>query len=109
VYYTLKLICILFFSLVLLPNLAAQFSTKKSQNPIVGGWYADPEGVIFDDKFWVFPTYSAKYKHQVFMDAFSSKDMVTWERHLSVLNLMQKRFVYIPKPLFLLYIVANSL
>jgi hypothetical protein len=34
------------------------------------GWYADPEGVIFNNQYWVFPTFSAKYKDQVFLDAF---------------------------------------
>jgi hypothetical protein len=35
---------------------------KISGNPIFEGWYADPEAMIFDNKYWVFPTFSAKYK-----------------------------------------------
>ena len=46
----------------------------KSGNPIIDGWYADPEAVILNKQYWIFPTYSAKYKDQVFLDAFSSKD-----------------------------------
>lgn len=53
----------------------------SQKNPIIGGWYADPEGVIFDKQYWIYPTYSARYEKQVFLDAFSSKDMVTWEKH----------------------------
>ena len=41
-----------------------------SGNPIFEGWYADPEGIVLKDEYWVFPTYSAKYEHQVFFDAF---------------------------------------
>ncbi len=63
------------------------FSQKaKSKNPIIEGWYADPEGVIFDNTYWVFPTFSAKYKDQVHMDAFSSKDMVTWKKHSHIID-----------------------
>jgi len=55
-------------------------------NPIVEGWYADPEGIVFDDTYWVFPTYSAEYEKQVFFDAFSSRDLVNWEKHERVLD-----------------------
>ncbi len=41
-------------------------------NPIFPGWYADPEGTIFNKAYWVYPTYSDKYEKQVFMDAFFS-------------------------------------
>lgn len=57
-----------------------------SGNPIFPGWYADPEGFIYQDEYWVFPTYSAKYEDQVFFDAFSSKDLITWEKHAHVLD-----------------------
>jgi beta-xylosidase len=59
---------------------------KTSGNPIFPGWYADPEGAVFENKFWVYPTYSAKYEDQVFMDAFSSPDLVKWEKHERVID-----------------------
>lgn len=59
---------------------------KTSGNPLFEGWYADPEGVVFDDEYWIFPTYSNRYKQQVFFDAFSSKDLVTWEKHSKILD-----------------------
>ena len=63
------------------------FMTGKSQkNPVVEGWYADPEGVIFDKTYWIYPTYSAKYEKQVFLDAFSSKDLVNWKKHSQILD-----------------------
>ena len=59
---------------------------KKSGNPIFPGWYADPEGVIFGKQYWVYPTYSAPYNQQVFFDAFSSPDLVTWTKHSHILD-----------------------
>jgi beta-xylosidase len=63
------------------------FSQKQSSgNPIFEGWYADPEAIILQDKYWVFPTYSARYEKQVFMDAFSSRDLITWEKHPKIID-----------------------
>jgi len=71
-----------------------------SGNPIFPGWYADPEGVIFNDDYWVYPTYSAPYNKQVFLDAFSSKDLVKWTKHEHVLDTANvkwaKRAVWAP-------------
>jgi beta-xylosidase len=63
---------------------AAQAAT--SGNPILRGWYADPEAHVFNGEYWIFPTYSAPYDQQTFMDAFSSKDLVTWTKHERVLD-----------------------
>jgi len=57
-----------------------------SGNPVFPGWYADPEGIIYNRKFWIFPTYSAPYKDQVFMDAFSSKDLTKWKKHARIID-----------------------
>jgi beta-xylosidase len=59
---------------------------KTSGNPIFEGWYADPDAVIFDNQIWVYPTYSAKFEDQVFLDAFSSKDLVNWEKHSRIID-----------------------
>ena len=59
---------------------------KKSGNPVLPGWYADPEGMIFGDKYWIYPTYSAPYSKQVFFDAFSSSDLVNWQKHERILD-----------------------
>ena len=56
------------------------------KNPVIEGWYADPEGVIFGKKYWIYPTFSARYEKQVFIDAFSSTDMVNWKKHPRVLD-----------------------
>ncbi len=58
----------------------------KSGNPVFPGWYADPEGIIFDKQYWIYPTYSAPYNNQVYFDAFSSTDLVTWKKHERILD-----------------------
>lgn len=58
----------------------------KNNNPIFKGWYADPEGIIFDKTYWVYPTFSARYEDQVFLDAFSSKDLTHWTKHARILD-----------------------
>ncbi len=59
----------------------------RSGNPVLPGWYADPEAHVFDGRYWIFPTYSAPYDQQTFMDAFSSRDLVTWEKHSRILDI----------------------
>ena len=59
----------------------------RSGNPILPGWYADPEAHVFGNRYWIYPTYSAPYDQQVFMDAFSSPDLVSWEKHPRVLDI----------------------
>ena len=67
---------------------AQSSSTAKqtSGNPVFEGWYADPEGAVFNKQFWIYPTYSAPYKDQVFMDAFSSKDLINWTKHPRIID-----------------------
>ena len=73
------------------PGLVRQQNTPQSEqqlagNPVFEGWYADPEGIIFGDTYWIYPTYSAPYDEQVFFDCFSSKDLVTWKKHSRILD-----------------------
>src|SRR5688572_4624340 len=58
----------------------------QSGNPVIPGWYADPEAHVFRDQYWIYPTYSAPYNDQTFMDAFSSRDLVTWTKHPRILD-----------------------
>lgn len=59
---------------------------KTAGNPVFPGWYADPEAAVFGRRYWIYPTYSAPYDQQVFLDAFSSPDLVTWTKHPRVLD-----------------------
>ncbi|MBX2967847.1 MAG: glycoside hydrolase family 43 protein [Cyclobacteriaceae bacterium] len=65
----------------------------KAPNPVFSGWYADPEGIIFNNTYWIYPTYSAPYDQQVFMDAFSSPDLVHWTKHSRVLDTANVKWV----------------
>ena len=73
--------------LMLLLSVSAQKKDKTSSgNPVFPGWYADPEGIIFNKTYWIYPTYSAPYEKQVFFDAFSSRDLVNWTKHSHILD-----------------------
>ncbi|MBL0938423.1 MAG: family 43 glycosylhydrolase [Gemmatimonadaceae bacterium] len=58
----------------------------RAVNPVLPGWYADPEAHVFENQYWIYPTYSARYEQQVFLDAFSSPDLVTWTRHARIVD-----------------------
>lgn len=73
---------LLFFCLIITGFLTAQ----NAGNPVFPGWYADPEGMIFDHRYWIYPTFSAPYNKQVYMDAFSSPDLVNWTKHKSIVD-----------------------
>jgi hypothetical protein len=65
-----------------------------SGNPLFEGWYADPEGIILNDEYWIFPTYSDKYEKQIFMDAFSSTDLVNWTKHERIIDNKAVKWVW---------------
>jgi hypothetical protein len=90
----------------------AEFKKQgMSGNPVIEGWYADPEAIIYGSQYWIYPTYSddygdiqrpldeasltprqklainKQYLKQTFMDAFSSSDLVHWKKHPRVLDI----------------------
>jgi len=67
---------------------------QTSGNPIFPGWYADPEAAIFNNTYWVYPTYSDKYNKQVFFDAFSSPDLIHWTKHPHILDTTAIRWAH---------------
>lgn len=92
--------------------------TPRAANPVLPGWYADPEVRVFEQQYWIFPTYSAPYDQQVFLDAFSSSDLVTWTKHPRVLEIANvkwaKRAVWAPSIVerdgwFYLFFGANDI
>ena len=60
--------------------------TKFSGNPIIDGWYADPQIRIYDNKYWIFPTYSQAFKKQLHLDAYSSDNLVDWKKHSRIID-----------------------
>jgi beta-xylosidase len=61
-------------------------TSQNSGNPVFPGWYADPEAVVINNEYWIFPTFSAPYNKQVHFDAFSSFDLVKWTKHENILD-----------------------
>lgn len=77
---------VLFIGSFVFPRIGMGQNVPTSGNPVFPGWYADPEGVIFGQQYWIYPTFSAPYDQQVYMDAFSSPDLVNWTKHPRVLD-----------------------
>jgi hypothetical protein len=89
-----------------------------SGNPFVEGWYADPDMKRYGDAYWVYPTYSAPYDDQTYLDAFSSPDLVHWTKHARVLDgqgvTWARRAIWAPSPIerdgtYYLYFGANDI
>lgn len=87
-------------------------------NPVFKGWYADPEGIIFKQTYWIYPTFSAPYHEQVFIDAFSSSNLVEWTKHSRILDTSSvawaKRALWAPsiiekKGKYFLFFSANDI
>lgn len=55
-------------------------------NPLFEGQYADPEGIMIGDELWIYPTASHPFEEQLYMDAFSSKDLKTWTKHSNIIT-----------------------
>ena len=68
------------------PTTSSADDAPRAGNPIVQGNYADPEVAVFEGKFWVYPTFSAEYEDQTFLDCFSSPDLVTWTKHERIVD-----------------------
>lgn len=61
---------------------------KGINNPIVPGWYADPEARTYEGKHWIYATRSiTEYTKQLNLDAFSSSDLIHWEKHESIIEM----------------------
>ena len=88
-------------------------ASAHAANPVVPGWYADPEIRIFNGRYWIYPTYSddhgtpdrskaftpaqqrmraqseliwEPFLKSTFFNAFSSPDLVHWTKHPHVLD-----------------------
>jgi beta-xylosidase len=75
---------------VLLVQASADAQTREPttepagpKNPLFSG--ADPDAIVVGDTVWLYPTFSAKRGESAFY-AFSSKDLVNWERHGPILS-----------------------
>jgi beta-xylosidase len=66
---------------ILLLIIVVAVPTSRAENPIDPGWYADPEVAVFGDRYWIYPTTSARYEDQLHFDVFSSPDLAKWTKH----------------------------
>lgn len=106
--FLLLLVCFSFYSISCSKATEAtegeKSDTAMSGNPVFKGWYADPEARIFNNEYWIYPTYSAPYGQQVFFDAFSSPDLVNWTKHSNIMDTSNikwaKRAVWAPTTIF---------
>ncbi|WP_395341364.1 glycoside hydrolase family 43 protein [Ningiella sp. W23] len=69
-----------------LPEDAPENPESYSGNPLFDGWYADPQIAIFNNQYWIFPTYSDEFRAQLHMDAFSSTDLSNWQKHENIID-----------------------
>jgi len=57
-------------------------------NPIVSGWYADPEARFYAGRYYIYVTKSfSAYGDQMNIDAFSSDDLTHWKKHENILDM----------------------
>jgi len=84
-----KLGCFLISGVLILTVNTQRICAQKSGNPVFEGWYADPEGTIINNQYWIYPTYSAPYEQQTFMDSYSSPDLVNWTKHSRIVDTNQ--------------------
>ncbi|WP_218113706.1 glycoside hydrolase family 43 protein [Superficieibacter electus] len=62
--------------------------TITVKNPLIEGWYADPEIRFYAGQYWIYVTRSfTDYKQQLNIDAFSSPDLVHWEKHAGIVEM----------------------
>jgi len=78
----------------LIPGIVRCQQRATSGNPILPGWYADPEAHVFEGQYWIFPTYSAPYDRQVFLDAFSSPDLIHWTKHPQIVDTSRVKWAH---------------
>lgn len=83
----------LLFGVLLSCNLRSS-KNLMSGNPVFPGWYADPEGIIFENQYWIYPTFSDVYEKQLFLDAFSSPDLVNWTKHERIIDNKEVKWVW---------------
>lgn len=64
-------------------------------NPIADGYYADPEARFYEGRYYIYVTRSATdYKAQMNLDAFSSEDLIHWEKHSDIIDMSGYPHIY---------------
>lgn len=67
----------------------------KFKNPIVEGWYADPEARSYEGEYFIYVTRSfTEYEAQMNLDAFSSGDLEHWKKHDGIVAMEDFPYVH---------------
>ncbi len=64
-------------------------------NPIVNGYYADPEARFYNGRYYIYVTQSfTKYTDQMNINCFSSADLVNWEKHENIIDMSDYPYIH---------------
>ena len=58
-----------------------------SSNPIVNGWYADPEARYYEDAYYIYVTHSLPFREQLNLDVVYSSDLQEWQVEKNILDM----------------------
>ena len=61
------------------PQLGREKGLVSMKNPVVGGWYADPESRVYGDTVYLYVTRSLEFDEQVNLDVVMTRDLQTYE------------------------------
>ncbi|KAK5627383.1 hypothetical protein RRF57_003098 [Xylaria bambusicola] len=68
------------------PEGSLDYTTSEAGNPFVEGWYSEPGSATYDGLFWVYAVRTGDVEAQTCIDAFSTSDLIHWDKHPSVLT-----------------------
>ena len=64
------------------------------KNPVVGGWYADPESRVYGDTVYMYVTNSLPYEEQLNLDLVTTSDLENFEVFRSILDMPTYKGAY---------------
>lgn len=57
------------------------------KNPIIDGWYADPEARVYNGKVYIYVTRSLPFEEQHNLDIIVSDDLIHFTKKESILDM----------------------
>lgn len=64
-------------------------------NPIVNGYYADPEARFYEGRYYIYVTQSfTSYTDQMNINCFSSADLINWEKHENIIDMSGYPYIH---------------
>lgn len=64
------------------------------KNPVVEGWYADPESRVYDDVVYMYVTKSLPFEEQLNLDLVTTSDLENFEIHHDILDMSTYKGAY---------------